>query len=327
MAAKVKEFIKEANSHELFLPLKIDRHFVQAITPAHMLDKLVHRDRVIPVPSPKRCQSPTVKILNTLQLSNDALWSLVANSIPVTRDDTLPWANSMLNFYTGGIYSKVMSSLDKHSDMAHHWQRIHPTTGVSYTIDVCTTLKKYKLRGFVGHHKLRIKPFFTTEFYKADVAGTPFDAIRSLENYDGRVDNVDPVIHVFIKLTVEFILFSPQDDDEEEKKEEEEMIELDEDDSKEKQKVGELFENVYTVHYVLPIFDRGTMGSVHLFGPVFRFRRPIDLASVSQGYPDEIEQILVKEAISRESANSDPMVKKVAKMQKEDRFYAKMKKK
>lgn len=234
----------------------------------------------------------------------------------------------MLNFYTGGIYSKVMSSLDKHSDKAHHWQRIHPVTGVSYTIDVCTTLKKYKLRGFVGHHKLRIKPFFTTEFYKADVGGSPFDVISNYGNYDGRPEDINPAIHVFIKLTVEFMLFSPQDDEEEEKKEEEEeMIEFDEDGSKEKQKVGELFETVYTVHYVLPIFDRSTLGPVHLFGPVLRFNRPIDLASVIEGYPDEIEQILIKEALSREAASSDPMAKKIAKMQKEDRFYAKMKKK
>lgn len=53
MSVSIKGFIAEANSKELFIPKKVNKLFVQAIGLLTMTEKLVHRDRVVLVSSPK----------------------------------------------------------------------------------------------------------------------------------------------------------------------------------------------------------------------------------------------------------------------------------
>lgn len=226
----------------------------------------------------------------------------------------------------------MLGELDRYSDKAHHWVHTHPTTGVPYTIEVCSTVKKYLLKGFIGHHKLRIKPFYLTEFQAFETDNEMIKALKDGSNYEGIVEGVKFQMLGFLKVTMVFKCFSPVEEEdenvkEEDKKEEEMAIEgvVDANTLKEERaKVKKIFETIYSVSFTLPLIDRASMGNPEETGVPLVFKRSAKLLTEVGGYSEKVLGFLNTEALSRESMGGEPMIKKVLKVIKDDTFFKKM---
>lgn len=244
---EIKKLKKKGTLEGLFLPDHITTGITKYVSMSEMEAMLVHRSVVDVVPKPKNLDL-LIEIITALAAEGAPATAVaIAKALPCFQGDMYPWARSMLNFYTKGVYSKMLIDLDKSNEEAHNFTYLNKVNQRAQWVLVCEALKDKLVRKLDGKYEMRIESFANCQITEPNKEEL-IDLLKKKESFT----NPEEYKHAaapdfFMAVSVDYYFFCPAlsmaDDDE---------IAMNED----KATASKLYELVSSRHYVLPFWKK-----------------------------------------------------------------------
>jgi hypothetical protein len=310
---KMKSMMKKGVREGLFMPLKSPGGLGTYMSEVGESNIFVHSSLVDLVPK-SRVTEPLIEIITAMaQEGTPEIAKSISKALPCFHSELYPWAGSMVNYYTKGIYSKVLTDMEKLHDEAHTFTYFNKANLRTQWFSVCEALKHKMTRKLDGHYVMRILPFITCSVIEPAIEGLK-DALKTGANFTVADDPAEA--DFYVSVAVDYYFYCPD-------LQHAEGNDMDIDGDK--AEVVKLFELVIKKHYVLPFWKKIQLHPDQEGTPIICNLPVSTFVSVS-GYEDKVKEICENYAVLKtKTTHKDPMATKVKKIKEKSKLLDKMK--